>query len=229
MFIAAVQNRVIDFSAVKIDVTDIYIFAGIILAAICAIWGIRKMVALGYLSSVPGHWQKRYEREQDLADYREFRDEGGFESGTHLGSFGGRSWYLGNDVNAPLSDEESYEEWAANYEPSSHVDVEDYWDDGEFESAYIGSVGDKSWYYDQDGEVFSTTNGIPDEPPYGWYDENDVLHIYEGHEDEYNEWLERIKNDVEEEDLGSSKIYGLWDDDEEYKQDLSDSTDKYIH
>lgn len=136
MFIAVVQNSLVNFSAVKIDTTDIFIFAGIILAAICAIWGIRKMIALGYLSSVPGHWQKRYEREQDLVDYKEFRDEGGFERGTCLGFFGGKSWYYDKDVQVD----------------SSEFVSGDTSDDDEF----IGAIGDKSYYYDQRGEVYVT-------------------------------------------------------------------------
>ncbi len=48
-FFLAVNN--IDFSRIGIDVTDIYIWAGIILAAIGAIWGIRKMILLAYESN----------------------------------------------------------------------------------------------------------------------------------------------------------------------------------
>lgn len=89
----------VDFTAVKIDTTDIFI------------WGIRKMIFLGYFSSgdaVPEHWQARYDREQDDKDYRKFRDEGGFDDN---------------------SDDD-----------------------------YIGSVGDKSWYYDKEGQVYSETD-----------------------------------------------------------------------
>lgn len=83
----------VDFTNVVINTTDIFIFAGIILAALGAIWGIRKMI------------------------------------------------YLGN----------------GGYDPD---------------------------------EVMN--NG---RPPDGWYDENNVLHTYEGHEDEYNDWLGSIGKD----------------------------------
>ncbi len=77
----------IDFTNVKIDTIDIFIFAGIILAAIGAIWGIRKMIALG------NHGEP------------------------------------GNPDDLPIA---------------------------------------------------------------GWYDENNVLHDYEGHEDEYRQWEENL-------------------------------------
>jgi hypothetical protein len=37
----------VDFTDVSVNVTDIFIYAGILLAAIGAIWGVRKMIALG--------------------------------------------------------------------------------------------------------------------------------------------------------------------------------------
>ena len=41
IFVAVVQRGLVNFSSVKVDIIDIFIFAGIILAAIGAIWGIR--------------------------------------------------------------------------------------------------------------------------------------------------------------------------------------------
>ena len=191
MFTAAALHSLVNFSAVKIDITDIFIFAGIILAAICAIWGIRKMFMLGYISSIPGHWQKKYDKEKDIADYKEFRDEGGFERGSFSFGLGGRAYRFDGFSS----------------------DSED-----DFKDEYIGSVGDKSWYYDSEGNVYSLNN---DDPPTGWYDENDVLHIYEGHEDEYNEWLECISFE--------SSLYSKWDgdpDEADEEEDLNIGWDK---
>lgn len=170
MFIAAVQNSLVNFSAVKIDTTDIFIFAGIILAAIGAIWGIRKMIVLGYISSVPGHWQKKYDREQDLADYKEFRDSGGFEDGRFGFDFGNRA-YRFNGFNSDSEDDS--------------------------EGEYIGSVGDKSWYYDKEGNVYSSCDEIDD--AYYEYiegDEDEYVSVYISYEDR-EEHRERLMDYID--------------------------------
>lgn len=110
MYLAVVQNR-INFAPIGIDVTDIYIWAGIILAAIGAIWGIKKMILLGYDSSgdIPEHWQARYDREQDNIAYKEFRDSGGFEDDSDdefIGSAGGTSWYYDKEGKVYSEDDE---------------------------------------------------------------------------------------------------------------------------
>lgn len=179
MFIAVVKNGLIDYSKIKVDTTDIFIFAGIILAAIGAIWGIRKMIILGYISSIPGHWQKMYEREQerlereqDFTEYREFRDSGGFASDGFGFNYGGRHWHIngfGSDSDDNLGDE------------------------------FIGSVGGKSYFYDKVGDVYSNFDEVFGEEIENNENENEDIYgpySYESWEGWREGWYTSIDDNV---------------------------------
>lgn len=47
VLVTKVANAGVDFTDVTISTTDIFTFAGIILAAIGAIWGIKKLIGMG--------------------------------------------------------------------------------------------------------------------------------------------------------------------------------------
>lgn len=53
----AVLHQGVDFTSIKIDLTDMFIFAGIILAAIGACWAIARLIVLG-IGSATG-WDMR--------------------------------------------------------------------------------------------------------------------------------------------------------------------------
>lgn len=64
----------IDFTNVNINLSDIFIFEGIILGAIGAIWGIKKMIALGNAD-----FDKKYDSGELIedSDYGGWRDSQG--------------------------------------------------------------------------------------------------------------------------------------------------------